>query len=159
MDEQRIKRDVLSLFEYAHDRPDWVNPLREALDAVTAEDAAVNPSLNTRSIWQIVLHMTVWSKNVERWYPGYHHDLPEGSTPPIPATRDEAAWDAARQRLIDTIEQLRAEIQAKPPSELLEPAPEGTTLFEEYLGRMIHNAYHLGQITMLRECLPRLGDS
>lgn len=154
MDEQRVKRDVLELFEYAHNREDWVNPLAAALAGVTAQEAAIRPSPNIRSIWQIVLHMTVWSDNVKPWTPGQHHELPEGSTPPLPAVPDEAAWEAARQRLFEVLGRLRAQIETTPPDALLEPAVEGTSLFEEVLGRMIHNAYHIGQITMLRECMP-----
>jgi hypothetical protein len=154
MDAERVKRDMLELFEFSHNREDWVNPLAEALEGISAEQAAspaVAPDL--RSIWEIVLHMTVWSGHIERWYPGYEHNLPEGTTPPLPTRPDQVSWDAARQRLIDQVGQMRAEIEAMPAGELLVPATEGTTLFEEYLGRMIHNAYHIGQLTVLRECV------
>jgi hypothetical protein len=151
MYEQRVKQDVLGLHEYAHHREDWVHPLKEVLESIPAAEAAKPGVPELRSIWQIVNHMTVWSGHVERWYPGCHHDLPEGSTPPLPAIRDEAAWDSARERLLRAVEGLRMQIVATPPSELFEPAPDGTTLLEEFLGRMIHNAYHIGQLTVLRE--------
>ena len=156
-----MRRDVLLAFEYAHNREDWVYPLADALAGVTAQEAAWKPSPDKpdpdmRCIWQIVLHMTAWTDNIvqrmaQRIQGEPPGKPPEGAWPPLPATMDEAAWEDAQRRLWNALAALRAHIEATPPAALLDCGNVGYSQFADLLCRLIHNAYHIGQITKLRE--------
>jgi hypothetical protein len=165
MDEQAVQRDVLIAFEYSYKHDDWVNPLADALAGVTAAEAAWRPGPDLKGIWNIVLHMAVWTENiVERMRSGERVRPAEGAWPPPPAdhpsgpgTRaagdaaggypDEAAWEAAQRRLWDALAALQAYIETN-TLDALAGSPYG---LGDLFCRFIHNAYHIGQITKMRE--------
>lgn len=156
MDEQALQREALYAFEYAHNREDFIYPLADALAGVTVQGALWRPGPDSRGIWDMVLHMASWTENgVQRMRSGKHSRPSEGAWPPLPAVPDEAAWQEAQRRLWDALAALRAQIQATPSTALLEctvtNAHQNWSPLEEVLCRLIHNAYHIGQITKLRE--------
>src|SRR5947209_4214158 len=154
MDEQAVQRDVLIAFESSYKHDDWVYPLADALAGVTAAEAAWRPGPDLKGIWNIVLHMAVWTENiVERMRSGEPARPAEGAWPPPPFVMDEAAWELAQRRLWDALAALRAYIEANP----LEALARGPYGLGDLFCRFIHNAYHIGQITKLRELRsPRL---
>src|SRR5205814_3077013 len=98
MDEQAVRRDVLIAFEYSYKHDDWVNPLADALAGVTATEAAWKPGPNSKGIWDIVLHMTVWTENIVlRMESGERVRPAEGAWPQPPAVPDEAGWEEAKR--------------------------------------------------------------
>ena len=148
MDEQAVRRDVLIAFEYSFKHHDWVNPLADALAGVTAAEAAWRPGPGVRGIWDIVLHMAVWTENiVERMRSGERSSPAEGAWPPPPAAADEAAWEEAQRRLWDALAALHAYIETNTLAALA-GSPYG---LGDLFCRFIHNAYHIGQITKMRE--------
>jgi hypothetical protein len=151
MDEEAMRRDVQVAFEYSYAHDDWVYPLADALAGVTAAEAAWRPGPGVKGIWDIVLHMTVWTENiVVRMRERRDVHPPEGPWPP-PAEPNEAEWEAAQQRLWDALEALRAYIEANSLEALTVP-PYG---LGDLFCRFIHNAYHIGQITKMREMMPQ----
>jgi hypothetical protein len=64
VDAGAVRRDILVAFEFCHLHDDWVTPLAEALESITAAQAAARPDPESRSIWEIVLHLAVWNENV-----------------------------------------------------------------------------------------------
>jgi len=150
MDNQQVKQHVLTAWEYTYLHDDWLNPLSEALDGVSVDDALWRPGPNTKSIWEIVLHMAVWTENIlERMRTGERARPEEGPWPALPEDPNQATWESAKARLWQSIENLRQEIDAGPP-ELIMAGPWGLS---DLLCRFIHNAYHIGQITKMRECM------
>jgi DinB superfamily len=157
VDGQAVRRDVLIALEYSYNEDDWVYPLADALAGVTAQEAAWKPGPDVRSIWEIVLHMTVWTDNIvqrreQRMRGEPPGGPPEGSWPPPPAIPDETAWEGTMQRLWEALAGLRAHIEATPLAVQLDCEQVGYSQFADLLCRFIHNAYHIGQITKLREC-------
>ena len=63
MDEEVLRNDILQAFEFAHDRPDFVTPVKEALSGAAVREALWKPFPDQKCIWEIVLHMTVWTEN------------------------------------------------------------------------------------------------
>src|SRR5579871_3821725 len=148
VDGEAVRKAVLLGLEYSYEHDDWVNPLADALKGVSATEAAWRPRPDMKSIWEIVLHMAVWTENIiERMRSGEIARPSEGAWPPLPASQGEAAWEQAQQRLWDTLAALRAYIETSPPDSLL-GGPYGLA---DLLCRFTHNGYHLGQITLLRE--------
>ncbi len=159
MNEQAVRSDLLIAFEYSYLHDDWVYPLADALSGVTAAEAAWRPGPNLKGIWDIVLHMAVLTENiVERMRSGEDAHPAEGAWPTVPtaplvravgppAVPDEAAWEAAQRRLWDALAALRAYIETN-SLDALAGSPYG---LGDLLCRFIHNAYHIGQITKMRE--------
>ncbi len=133
VDGQAVKRDLLLAFEYAHNEQDWVFPLTDALAGVTVQEALWKPDVNDpgqRCIWQIVMHMSVWTENiVERMGQRMRNEPPgepqEGAWPPLPDTLDEVAWEASKQRLWKSLAALRAHIETTPLAAMLEQGTVG----------------------------------
>jgi hypothetical protein len=150
MDDAALKKDILTAWEYSYLHDDWVNPLEEALEGVTAEQALWRPGPDAMGIWDIVLHLAVWNENiVERVETGQAARPWEGAWPAIPEAKDEPAWEASKQRLTDSLESVRKMIEATS----IEKIQASTYGLPDLLCRITHNGYHLGQITKIRECM------
>jgi uncharacterized damage-inducible protein DinB len=131
------------------------------LDGVTAADAARHPVLGAHSIWQLVLHMTGWAEEVRARLEGAEAGEPSaGDWPETPEARD-AAWTAAKARLIQAHAGLAATLRALSDDALHAAVRDrrdraaGTGL-SKYLtahGLAHHTAYHAGQIALLRRAL------
>src|SRR5205823_3625306 len=127
---------------------DWVHPLAEALEGVTAEEAAWRPSPEVKGIWDIVLHLAVWTENIiERIKTREHCRPAEGAWPPPPDVPNEPEWVAAQKRLWDALDGLKSYMEAN-TLDTLNGGPYG---LGDLLCRFIHNGYHIGQITKMRE--------
>jgi len=135
----------------------WHGPaIAEALDGVTARDAATRPVAGAHTIWEIVLHMTAWAAEVERRLWQRATQLTgEEDWPPVGATT-EATWDEARSGLVDAHRRLRQAIREFPQSRLQELVPEATEGGSFYVmlhGLAQHDAYHTGQIAILKRAM------
>jgi hypothetical protein len=149
VDGEAVKAAVLTALDYSYLHEDWVNPLAEALEGVTAEQAAWRPGPQEKGIWDIVLHLAVWNENiVERMRTGEKARPAEGAWPPLPAALDEQSWLQAKRRLWDSLDGLRNYLGSLPPEGLM----SGPWGLGDLLCRFTHNGYHIGQITKLREC-------
>jgi hypothetical protein len=90
----------------------------------------------------------VWNENiVERMKTGEKARPEEGAWPPIPDPADDAAWEASKKRLWDSLQNLEQYLSTCAPGRLM-AGPYG---LGDLLCRFVHNGYHLGQITKLRE--------
>lgn len=150
MDEQAIKHDLLALYDFAHTRDNWSEPLNDALDGVTASTAAWKPAPDEHSIWDIVNHMTLWTNIAAELF----HD-PEAEPPeswPKPTDPSDAAWQSTRAALDSALQSLREQLAGASPEQLFTiKDQQNRTLFVRIGCVYIHNAYHTGQITKLRD--------
>jgi uncharacterized damage-inducible protein DinB len=109
------------------------------------------------SAWELVEHMRLAQNDILRFSrePEYASPpWPEGYWPKKRAPRDEAEWKkslAAFRRDLRAFERLLAERAA----ELDTPFPwgQGQTLYREALLIADHNAYHVGQLVLVRKLL------
>src|ERR1044071_299560 len=109
MEDQQFKHVILTALEYSYLHDDWVNPLSEALDGVTAEEALWRPGRDSKGIWDIVLHLAVGHEDViDRMRSGDKSRPAEGHWPPPPEVADETNWRAAQNRLWDSLAALRS---------------------------------------------------
>lgn len=151
MEEQDVRRLLVTTLEYAYLYDDWVFPLGEALEGLTPVQAAWRPSPDAKGIWDIVLHVAVWNENiVERIESGEGVRPQEGAWPELPEVRTEEDWQIATNRLWKSIYKLK-EVLTSAPFELIENSPWG---FPDLMCRIIHVAYHVGQIAKIREIYP-----
>lgn len=152
MADAQIQRGLKTAFEYTYRHDDWVSPLEDEWEGLSAEEAAWRPALDAKTIWEIVLHTAVWNENIiERITRGELTRPGEGSWPSMPSEPDEEAWEKAKQRLRRSLSTLE-EFIGSVPLEKIEASPYG---LPDLLVRYIHIGYHLGQITKLREEIMR----
>lgn len=156
---QRIADEI----QRAIDGDPWHGPsTMRVLESIGSDVAAARPLPDARTIWEIVLHLTAWAREVHRRLEGPPLPAPmEGDWPPVGAT-DPAAWNTALADLRAAHEQLVAEVARFPESRLRElvggPARDpaaGTGLrFDVMLhGVVQHAAYHTAQISTLRRII------
>jgi hypothetical protein len=148
MDEASLRREIGLAFEYSYRHDDWIAPLDEVLEGLTAEQALWRPAGVEKGIWEIVLHITVWNENiVARVTTGTVAKPRDGNWPTLPSPSGEPEWEQAKARLRSSLASVQALI-ADNPVDVLHSGPYGLA---DLLCRCTHNGYHLGQITKVRE--------
>ncbi len=150
LDDQELRELIRINFEYSYLHDDWVFPLEDALEGLTAEQAAWRPpSEEAMGIWDIVLHLATWNRNIiERIETGENAHPTGGAWPARPEELGEREWDGAKAELWDSIAALKGLIESG-AMEKIKESPYG---FADLLCRFTHMAYHSGQIVKIREC-------
>ena len=138
----------------------WHGPsLKDLLEGVTPEQAARRVSGSAHSIWELVLHMTGWKREVADRLRGKEAGEPAaGDWPPV-GDVDEARWQSAKAALFHAQEELTSAVAALPPNRLHEPVKDfrdnalgtGMTAYQTISGIMQHDVYHSGQIAILKK--------
>ncbi|HVE77311.1 MAG TPA: DinB family protein, partial [Gemmatimonadaceae bacterium] len=120
-----------------------------------ARDAAARPLPGAHSIWELVLHMTAWTHEVRRRLGGAPPGTPpEGDWPPVGDAGDSgwaatlAELDRAHAALAAAVAPLSEQALARPVGDGREPTVAATLA-----GLAQHDAYHTGQIAILRRAL------
>src|SRR5438067_2257452 len=107
--------------------------------------------------WRLLEHLRLaqwdileFSRNPKHVSPSF----PEGYWPQSDAPPDEAAWDRSVASFRADLKAMQA-LVADPATDLFARIPhgEGQTILREALLVADHNAYHLGQLVMLRRAL------
>jgi uncharacterized damage-inducible protein DinB len=160
MDEIRSLRDEIrrSLFGDA-----WHGPaVLETLASFTAAEAAARPIPTAHPAWEIALHVLAWIEEVTRRVQGGAPGDPErGDWPQAPAP-EERAWARlqeeiarAHTRLDEVLAEFRAAGLNQPvgSAEHASAADGGTTFALMLHGLAQHNAYHGGQLVLVRRAI------
>ncbi len=137
----------------------WHGPaLQQAVNGVGAADARARPVAGAHTIWEIVLHMTTWAIEVERRLRENARPLDASEDWPDPGPEGEAAWTEVKSALVDAHRRLRQTIQEFPTGRLAEQVPstsgeDHTSFYVMLHGLAQHDAYHAGQIAMLKKAV------
>jgi uncharacterized damage-inducible protein DinB len=140
----------------------WYGSPRDALLAgLDAQDAAARPIENGHSIWELVLHMTAWTREATRRLGGAAPGTPaDGDWPPVSSVSDEAwqkaqaALSQAHAELVAAAREISERDLTRPPTEPRSPAlGTGVDRTGLLVGLAQHDAYHIGQIAMVRQAL------
>ncbi len=142
----------------------WHGPsLHQALEDVTASQAAARPIDDAHSIWEIVLHLTAWAGEVERRLREHARPLSGEADWPSTPSSDPEAWQRDREALYKSHQMLRQTIREFPPTRLDERVKQGEendgSFYIMLHGFAQHDAYHTGQIAMLKKAIAALSDS
>lgn len=134
----------------------WHGPaVSEALAGVDAAAAAARPVPGGHTIWETVHHLTTWNEVPRRRLDGERlENLPESSDWPPVRDASAAAWQAALDALEEAHRALHARVLDLADDQLDAPvAGSDPTVRGMLLGVLQHNAYHAGQIVLLRRAL------
>ena len=107
--------------------------------------------------WQLLEHLRIAQWDILEFSRNPRHKSPpwpEGYWPPTPAPPDEKSWDKSVRRFRADLKAMQ-KLVADPASDLFAPFPhgDGQTLLREALLLADHNAYHIGQLVLLRRLL------
>lgn len=129
----------------------------EVLDGFPVHRAGERPEGAPHTAWELLEHMRIAQKDILEFSRSAEWESPrwpEGYWPDSSAPEGEEQWhESVRQFRRD-----RAEFEAMvldPQRDLYEPFPwgDGQTLMREAMLVADHNAWHLGQMMMLRRML------
>lgn len=133
---------------------------------VEFEDAVANfpvelrgklPQGSPHTPWQLLEHMRLAQWDILEFSRDPTHvspSFPDGYWPATPEPPDAKAWDKSVRAFLEDRHAL-AGLVADESTDLFKPIPHGTgqTLLREALLTADHNAYHLGQLLLLRRML------
>ncbi len=141
----------------------WYGPsVLSVLQGVDAAAAAARPIPGAHSVWELVLHMTAWARETARRLGGGSFGNPvEGDWPPVVGT-DSIAWEkslAELRRAHDELSRTFVDLQDGDLGRLVggtqtDALGEPVTLHRTMIGILQHDAYHTGQVALLKKLLP-----
>ncbi len=134
----------------------------KAVSGLPVELRGAKPPGVPHTPWRLVEHLRIAQRDILEFSRNSAHvspEFPAGYWPEGDAPPDDLAWDR-------TLAQFRADLQAMadlvadPKNDLFAPIPhgDGQTLLREALLIADHNAYHLGQLVVVRRALGAWSD-
>ena len=150
------------LLARTHRGDPWYGPSRAAaLEGVSAADAAARPVGGGHSIWELVLHMTAWTNEVRARLAGAKAGVPKEGDWPTGVAADERAWsealaalDRANEALVLGVREASDDALSRRVNDTRDAAlGTGVTMAAMLAGLAQHDAYHTGQIQLLRRAL------
>jgi uncharacterized damage-inducible protein DinB len=151
---------IADLLRRAFEGDAWHGPaLLELLEDVDAATAAAKTLPNVHSIWELVLHITVWDDAAcrrlagEKWQP-----TGTANFPLVPERATSAAWRKTVADAKRTHDRLVKTVAALSEARLRDRVPGKKYDFYHLLhGVAQHELYHAGQITILKKAQRRVG--
>ncbi len=150
---------LISELQRQHDGDPWHGPSRAAILAdVSAAEAAWQPGAGAHSIWENVLHMRSWTREVERRALGGYPAMPADGDWPHVIDTSEKAWTQAQASLDAAHDQIVAVVRRLGGTKLAEhvgatkkhPNGTGITIRAMLYSLASHDVYHSGQVSLLK---------
>lgn len=139
-----IKETLLKELKTTHHQKEWFVPLSVALEGVTTEQARWKDATGNHSIGQLASHLLFWNERILK-------QLKNEPVPKFSGNNEESFEkfeDAEWQKTLKSLEALMGEFES-----LIEAASEEQV--QTWAGTLTHtsthNAYHTGQIVVLRK--------
>lgn len=138
--------------------PMWHGPsLVDLVGDVTAEHAAERAVAGAHTIWELVLHITAWTEIVrERLVGSAKGDpTPEEDWPAVTDSSAES-WRSTVERMKDAHRELAADAARLDDAVLIGRVPgKDHSVLTMLHGVIEHDAYHGGQIAVLKRALEK----
>ena len=160
----REVRRVMELIASVERGDPWHGPsTRAVLEGTSAQEAAARPIPNAHTIWEIVLHLTAWAREVRRRILGGEPALPAEGDWPEPPKATEGAWAESLADFAVAHAGLLAALEGFPGERMDEivdgarngPLGTGTSYGAMLAGVALHDSYHTGQIALIRKAIAR----
>jgi len=123
----------------------------------------IKPTRCPHTAWQLLEHIRICQWDILEFSRDPDHVSPDFPSAYWPATEqppDDAAWDRSVHRFLADLQQMKR-LLADASIDLSVPIPhgQGQTILREALVVADHNAYHLGQMLLLKRLLGIYEDS
>lgn len=151
--EKRLRQQLAKFLDWHEAHADFA----AAVDDFPAELRGRVPPGLPHSAWQLLEHIRIALGDIVEFCRDTRHKSPpwpDGYWPKAPAPPSEQAWDQSVANVRSSIDTMRKLID-DPKHDLFAPLPGGSgqTLLREVLLAADHNAYHLGQLMLVRKAL------
>lgn len=149
---------ILDQLQRDHSGDPWHgSAVSDILRGVTADEAATRVAAHVHTVWELVLHMTAWKREVHKRLLGKPATEPADGDWPQVGTITPERWTDALANLDAAHVALMAAVRELPESHLFEPTNDrrdrplgtGVTRYVLLHGLVQHDAYHAGQIALL----------
>jgi DinB superfamily len=129
---------------------DW----KSALAGVPAKARGAKSKGAPYSVWELLEHARLAQRDILEFCRNPKYVAPEwpsGYWPKTPAPPSATAWDKSVREFFRDLKEMQ-DMVADPATDLYAPIPwgDGQTILREALLLADHNAYHLGQIVLMR---------
>ena len=153
MEEKGLREYLRRALSWHEAHVDWI----KAVSGIPEKLRGRRPRGAEHSAWELLEHMRIATWDIYEFSRDAKHrspKWPDGYWPKKPSPPDAAAWDKSVRALERDLEAM-GKLVADSQNNLLAPIPHGSgqTILREALLLVDHNAYHLGQIVMVRRML------
>jgi uncharacterized damage-inducible protein DinB len=161
----RPKSDLEALRQDLHkvyDGEPWHgSSITDVLKGIDAEVAAKQSIPHAHTIWELVLHMTAWTREVASRVRGAVAKSPPEDWPAPRFGGGEPAWKSAKDDLAAAQKEIETAVAALQADDLVRwiENHEGTscTVGTVIRGLLQHHTYHQGQIAILKRAAETSG--
>lgn len=152
-DQDRVRELLLEQLSGRNAHVDF----KKSVDNLSITDVGVKPDNFPHTIWELVEHIRIAQHDIVAFSkdPNYKSpDWPEGYWPDNNKPSDDEDWEntlkAIQEDHLEMVEIIKDE-----NNDLLSPLEHGSgqTLFREAMLIVDHNAYHIGQIVLMRRAM------
>jgi len=153
MQEKSLRKHLGELISGGNAHLDW----KSALAGISPKLRGLRPGGLPYSIWELLEHMRIAQWDILEFSRDPKHVSPEwpsGYWPKTPAPPNLVAWNKSLKNFARDLATMK-KLVADPRTDLFARIPHGTgqTILREALLVADHNAYHLGQIVLVRRLL------
>lgn len=135
----------------------------DVLRGLSAADAARHVDGYAHSVWDLLLHATAWVEEVARRLDGNDPAPPRDGDWPLAVDDSEDGWEQAKDRFLAATTRLGDLANSFAPdrwseqvgSDRVQSLGTGVTYAEMVIGVIQHNAYHTGQMALVRKAIGR----
>jgi DinB family protein len=150
MSEKTLREYLQKVLNWHDAHADW----KAALAGIPAKARGAKPKGAPYSVWELLEHARLAQWDLLEFCRNPKHvspDWPSGYWPKSPAPPSAAAWGKSVREFFRDLEEMQ-KLVADPKTDLYAPIPwgDGQTILREVLLLADHNAYHLGQIVLVR---------
>ena len=151
--DKRLRQQLSKMIDWSEAHAD----LSAAVSGFPPELRGRVPQGLPYSAWQLLEHLRIALWDIVEFSRDARHQSPawpEGYWPKKAAPSSEQAWDESIVSIQENLATMRKLID-DPRHDLFAPLPHGSgqTLLREVLLAADHNAYHLGQLVLVRKAL------
>lgn len=152
------KERLKSLFEKLYNGSPWIDvTIVSTLENISHRQAYKRIFAGCNSIWEITNHLIEWRGNVLKRVQGKKIKTPASNYIEKVKDNSATAWAATIKRFAKTQEQWLQFLDDLKPEQLETLYPRNNmTYYEHIQGILQHDAYHLGQIVLLKKTLKQV---
>ena len=152
-----IRGLLLRQFDQGFDTNGWFVAVKNSIDGVSVEQAVWKPNDDVNCIWETLSHLTYYNNAYLQRFKGidYQYDIATNDESFSTGEYAEADWQAEIDRNSAVMAEWRNVINEADEAKFAEPvsADNQTKWATLILNVAAHNAYHAGQIMLLRKTI------
>jgi uncharacterized damage-inducible protein DinB len=149
------KETLLTQYDRCYNENGWFVAVRNAIEGVTAGQAAWKPEGSDNSIWESLTHITYYNNAYLQRFKGidYKYDVTDNDETFRSGDLSDEEWQAEVAKLDAVMTEWRGLIEAADDTKFGQViSAENSANWAELIANVnAHNAYHGGQILLLRK--------